>query len=59
MLIRQHDGFLGVLLVGLFHCIVWGILGLHGFVRVVYVGFNFLLCWYFDFPSILFLDFIL
>ena len=34
----RHDGFLGVLLMGLFHCIVWGFLGLHGFVRV-YISF--------------------
>ena len=37
-LIRRRDGFLNVLLVGLFHCIVWGFLGLRGFVRGVYVG---------------------
>ena len=39
VLICRHDGFLGVLLVGLFYCIVWGFLGLHSFVRGVYVGF--------------------
>ena len=33
VLIHRHDGFLGVLLVGLFHCIVWGFLCLHSFVR--------------------------
>ena len=55
MLICRRDGFLGVLLVGLFHCIVWGFLGLRGFVREVFVGFA---CCA-DFPSILFLDFFL
>ena len=39
VLIRRHDGFLGVLLVELFHGIVWSFLDLHGFVRRVYVGF--------------------
>ena len=39
VLIHWRDGFLGILLVGLFHCIVWGFLGLHGFVMEVYVSF--------------------
>ena len=39
VLIHWCDGFLGILLVGLFHHIVLGFLGLHSFVRGVYVGF--------------------
>ena len=44
VLIRWRDGFLGILLVGLFHCIVLGFLGLHGFVKGVYVGLGIFFC---------------
>ena len=54
MLIRRHDGFLSVLLVGL----LYAFLGSPWF-REGAVGWLCLLCWYFDFPSILFLGFFL
>ena len=57
VLICWHDGFLGFLLVGLFHCIVWGFWV--SFREGGGVCWFHLLCWYFDFSSILFLDFFL
>ena len=39
VLFCRHDGFLGILLVVLFQCIVWGFFGSPWFVRGVHVGF--------------------